>query len=96
MPTDDLKPIYTSGQAPFGYDVCGRHVLHRQGRPGMPEHLGEMEATLFKRAMTMYRHRTGTRLNVGVWSFAPIDTSPLEKEIAELRRRQREVLGAMS
>ena len=91
-PTDGLEPTFSNeNPPPFGFDICGRRILHRDGRPGYPRHIVQMEMKLFKRAMKRYRKRTHLKLNVSVWSFADVDTAPMAEELSELRRLQMEV-----
>lgn len=88
-PTDHMDPIYTGDQSPpFGFDICGRRVLHRDGRPGYPSHVIKIERDLFRQCMARYRARTGLNLNVTIWSFAEIDTAPLSDRLTELRKIQ--------
>ena len=73
-PTDGREPIYLAPDKPYeGYDICGRKILHRDGRPGKAKAEREAESKDFRRAMANYRKRTGLKLNVQVWSFIEED-----------------------
>ena len=88
-PTDREQPIYDNqNPPPEGYDVCGRRILHRQGRPGFSEDVNALEARLFQSAMTAYRKRTKLKLNVGVWSFHTSDTREIEDDLRQLNALQ--------
>ena len=84
-PTDQMPSVYHEDNVPMGYDVCGRRVLHRDGRPGFPKKVAELERSIFFKAMLKYRKRTGLKPSVSIWSFTAED---LPSEINELNRLQ--------
>ena len=87
-PTDHLKPIFTKDDCPEGYDLCGRRILHRDGRPGYPKSVMEFEQRLFKKAMKRYTKRTHLKINVPIWSFPHDDTWPMDEELRNLNELQ--------
>ena len=87
-PTDQMPSVYHEDNVPFGYDICGRRVLHRDGRPGFPKKVAEFERKLFFKAMLNYRKRTGLKPSVEVWSFPAEDFEAIKSEINELNKLQ--------
>ena len=48
-PTDGREPIYLApDKPPEGTDICGRKILHRDGRPGKAKAEREAEAKGFQ------------------------------------------------
>ena len=87
-PTDQMKPIYTDGDCPAGYDICGRRILHRDGRPGFPLNVRERERDIFYQCRLRYTQRTGLKPFVDVWSFNESDIWPCLDRVRELNRMQ--------
>ena len=87
-PTDDLSPMFKQGEAPKGYDICGRRILHRVGRDKKKSPSDLLEIELFKAAMKNYRKRTGLKLFPQVWSFPEEDLTSIRDDIEKLNQMQ--------
>ena len=91
-PTDHLERRFTAeNPPPFGFDICGRRVLWRNGRPGYPAKVMEAERVMFRLCMENYEKRTGKKIGGNVWSFPQQDTDDYADELAGLLKLQKQV-----